>query len=166
MTKAVTAVVIMMVLTACGGGQGLRSARELGTGPDAFAVLPTKALQMPGTSDLPAPTPGARNLVDQTPNADAIAALGGRPDAAFAGGIPAADGALVAAVSRHGVPGDIRAVTAREDAARRGRGGWGLFRLFGGDRYFGTYSGQRLDAYGELTRLRALGVETPSAPPQ
>jgi hypothetical protein len=35
-------------------------------GPDEFAILPTKPLEMPGFQVLPEPQPGARNLVDPT----------------------------------------------------------------------------------------------------
>lgn len=165
MKKALIGILAFGVLAGCGGGQGLRTLTGV-DGPDEFSVLPSAPLQMPeNTSQLPAPTPGGRNLVDPTPKADAITALGGRPNAVFAGGVPASDRALVAAVSRNGVPVGIRQTIADEDTAKRGRGAWGLSRLWGGDRYFSAYRRQALDAYAELARLRALGIETPSAPP-
>ena len=78
-------------------------------------LLPARPLEMPESySSLPAPTPGGTNITDPNPSADAIAALGGHPSAANAGGIPTFDTALVAAVSRFGVPADIRAVVASE----------------------------------------------------
>lgn len=169
MTKALLAGVLMVTLCACGSGRdALHDMSGAGDGPDAFSVLPTAPLSMPNDmTALPTPTPGSRNLVDPNPLDDAVIALGGRPSAAVAGGIPARDSALVRAASRYGVPGDIRASLAAEDAAfRKRKGGWGLFNIFGGSRYFAAYAAYRLDAYAELMRLRKLGVETPTAPPQ
>ena len=58
--------------------KGLRDIRKTGTGPDEFLVLPNKPLNEPADySSLPEPTPGAGNIADPTPQADAIAALGG-----------------------------------------------------------------------------------------
>lgn len=168
MIKALTTVVALGVLLAgCGGGEGLRKFSATSDGPDEFSVLPVAPLQMPtDLTSLPSPTPGAANLVDPTPNADAIVALGGRPPAADAG-ISAADGALVATASRYGVPSGLRTQLAQEDSAyRRTRGAFNLFGLLGRDRYFAAYAGQKLDAYAELQRLRRLGVDTPTAPPR
>ena len=47
-------------------------------GPDEFSILPTQPLQAPPDfRTLPTPTPGAPNLVDSDPRADAARALGG-----------------------------------------------------------------------------------------
>ncbi len=168
MAKGYAIMAALLMLAACGGGdRGLRDLRSNSGGPDEFSVLPVAPLEMPANlSSLPAPTPGGRNLVDPTPKADAIAALGGRPSAVNAGGIPASDGALVAAAGRNGVPAGIRATVGAEDAAfRRRAGNFGIFNILGRDRYFPAYRGQKLDAYAELERLRGLGVETPTAPP-
>lgn len=166
MTKALTAVFALLLLAACGGQTGLHTLGSNDEGPDEFGVLPTAPLQMPADlSHLPAPTPGAANLVDPNPNAAAIAALGGRPSAARAGGVPASDAALIGAASRFGVSAGIRATLAAEDRARRAGGGR-IAGLFGGDRYFALYARERLNAYAELERLRALGVATPTAPPR
>lgn len=155
----------LVTLTACGGGNGIRDLKSGSDGPDEFSVLPSAPLEMPESlSELPVPTPGARNRVDVSPKADAITVLGGRPSAALAGGIPASDRALVTAASRNGVPEGIRQTVTSEDTAFRSRlGRFG--RMFGGDRYYSAYARQTLDAYQELERLRALGVETPTAPP-
>lgn len=168
MIKALTTVIALSVLLAgCGGGEGLRKFSATSVGPDEFSVLPTAPLQMPSDlTYLPVPTPGAANLVDPTPNADAIAALGGRAPAANAG-VSASDAALVSTASRYGVPAGLRASLAEEDRAyRRTRGAFNPFGLFGNDRYFAAYAGQKLDAYAELQRLRRLGVDTPTAPPR
>ncbi|MEL6586779.1 MAG: DUF3035 domain-containing protein, partial [Pseudomonadota bacterium] len=95
------------------------------------------------------------------PEAEAIAALGG--NAARGGG---ADGALVAAVSRYGVAGNIRGQLAAEDLEyRRENDGRLLERLFNVNVYFDAYEPQSLDQHAELERLRRAGVRTVAAPP-
>jgi len=102
--RAVIAVAAMVTLAACGGDRApqLMNLRS-GQGPDEFAIVPPKALEMPQSlSDLPEPTPGGYNRTDQNPEADAAVALGGKPTAA--GGIPTGDSALYAHAARH-LPG-------------------------------------------------------------
>lgn len=158
---------MILALTACAGGnRGLRDLRSNSGGPDEFRVQPSAPLIMPtNLSNLPRPTPGGSNLSDPTPNADAVAALGGNPSALVPNGVPAGDAALVTAASRNGVDPTIRRTLAFEDAAFRARKS--NFSIFGGrDRYFTAYARQALDAYSELQRFRNAGVATPSAPPQ
>ncbi|WP_092081399.1 DUF3035 domain-containing protein [Poseidonocella sedimentorum] len=152
-------------LAGCAGGErGLHQFSSSGNGPDAFAAMPARPLDMPQTSTLPAPTPGAVNRADRDPVGEGIAALGGTRST---GGIPASDAGLIAQASRNGTAPGIRATLAQEDAALRSRsrtlsaGGW----LRGSDRYFRTYARQALDADAEAARFRAAGVPTPSAPP-
>ena len=154
--------VAVMGLAACSGGTPtLMNLRNTESGPDEFSVVPTRELEIPGTRDLPAPTPGGTNLADPTPEADAIAALGGNINAAGSAGD------LVSHASRFGVASDIRATLLAEDEAyRRQNNGRILNRIFGNNLYFEAYRGQSLDRYAELERLRRLGVQTPSAPPQ
>ena len=154
-------------LSACGGG-GLRDLRGDLSGPDEFSIIPSKPLVIPENLNLlPPPTPGGTNPADPNPKGDAIAALGGNPAAAFAGGIPSADAALVAHAGRNGTAPGIRATLAAEDAALRGGiSAGGVLGLFGGgDRYWSLYANQSLDAQAELQRFRAAGIRTPSAPP-
>jgi hypothetical protein len=159
--------IAVLGLTACGSQSGLRDMRDPSGGPDEFSIVPGAPLELPETLALPVPTPGGQNRTDATPNADAIAALGGAPTAAFAGGIPASDQALVAHAGRNGLEAGIRSVLAREDAAFRARRSrLTIFSFLGGDRYFRTYARQSLDAYAELDRFRAAGVQTPTAPPR
>ncbi len=136
------------------------------TSPDEFSILPTRPLTMPpDLSALPEPTPGGRNRTDPAPLEDAVAALGGRP-AARAAGIPAADAALYAHVTRLGTEADIRDRLAAEDLEfRRRNNGLLLDRLFSVNVYFRTYRVMALDRYAELARWRRLGVRTPAAPP-
>lgn len=136
-------------------------------GPDEFAILPTKPLQEPESfSELPEPAPGGVNRVDPTPNADAIAALGGNPNARPRG-IPSSDASLVAHASRTGRDGNIRQQLAAEDLEfRRRNNGRVLERLFNVNVYFKAYRRQSLDKFAELDRFRRLGVRTPAAPPK
>jgi hypothetical protein len=136
-------------------------------GPDEFSILPTKPLQAPPDfTSLPPPTPGARNLVDPTPDEDAVAALGGNPAALSRGGIPGTDGAMVTYASRYGVQSNIRQDLAAADLQyRRDNDGRLLERLFNVNVYFKAYKKQELDQYRELERFRRAGVRTPAAPP-
>ena len=164
MLRLILCSMLMLTLAACAGDRGLRDLRTNGGGPDEFRVQPMGQLVMPSdVNNLP--IPGGSNLADPTPNADAVAALGGNPSALIPNGVPVGDGALLTAASRNGVDPAIRQTLASEDAAfrnRQTRFGW--FR--GRNRYFGAYSRQALDAYAELQRFRNAGVATPSAPPQ
>ena len=165
--RAVIAVAAMVTLAACGGDKApqLMNLRS-GQGPDEFAIVPPKPLEMPeNLADLPEPTPGGFNRTDQNPEADAAIALGGKPGAA--GGIPAGDSALYAHAARFGVDGGIRATLASEDLDwRRDNNGRILERLFNVNVYYKAYRKQRLDQQAELARWRALGVRTSSAPPR
>lgn len=133
-------------------------------GPDEFAVLPNKPLEIPenvAAQPLPQPTPGGANRVDATPLQDATIALGGNP----AGGIR--DGGLVTYASRYGVSQNIRQSLAEEDLEfRRKNDGRLLERVFNVNVYFKAYRKQSLDQYAELERMRRLGIRTPSAPPE
>lgn len=163
-----TAMAALLVLSACAGDREpkLMNIRSASRSPDEFTVLPSKPLQMPeDVASLPEPTPGGANITDPTPEADAIAALGGRPEvlAAAAGG---ANAGLIAHVSRFGVSADIRPVLAAEDLDyRRRNNGRLLERLAGVNRYFKAYRRMSLDKYAELERWRQAGVRTVAAPP-
>lgn len=168
MFRGIFCVLAAVALSACGGSGGLRDLQGDRTGPDEFSVIPAKPLVIPENLNLlPPPTPGGTNPADPNPVAEAVAALGGNPAASSAGGIPTRDAGLVAYAGRNGVDPAIRQQLANEDAALRGGVSiGGLFGLFGGgDRYWRTYANQSLDAQSELQRFRAVGVQTPSAPP-
>lgn len=164
--KAVIAVMAMVTLAACSSSDGpqLMNIRS-GSGPDEFAIVPPKPLEMPESlSELPDPTPGGANRTDPLPFDDAIVALGGKPGASD--GIPAADSAIYAHAARFGVESGIRATLASEDLDwRRDNNGRILERLFNVNVYYKAYIKQRLDQHAELLRWRKLGVKTPSAPP-
>lgn len=161
-----TFVALAMVAGCAGDRPELLNLRYTGTGPDEFAVLPGKPLQTPPSyGDLPAPTPGAANRTDPTPEADAVAALGGNPGLTTGGGVR--DPALVNRVGRFGAQGGIRQQLAAEDLAfRRQNDGRVLERIFNVNVYYKAYRRQSLDQYRELERLRAAGVRTPAAPPE
>jgi len=163
--------VSVLALAACGGGERditLRSFQSTSGGPDEFAVLPGKALQAPENfAALPVPTPGGENLTDQHPKGDAVAALGGRPEALKATGVAAGDGALVQHASRKGVSGNIRETLAADDLAYRTRKSrFTKFRLFKVDRYVEVYAKESLDPQREVSRWRRAGARTPTSPPR
>lgn len=139
----------------------LMNLRSESNGPDEFAILPPKGLEMPkDLAALPEPTPGGANLTDQRPKDDAILALGGKP------GAGRKDAALVAYAGRKGDDPSIRATLAAEDLAfRKKHPGRLLERLMNLNTYFAAYRDSWLDQYAELARWRAAGVATPSAPP-
>ena len=158
---------VVHALGACSRGEpDLINFRASQEGPDEFGVVPTKPLVLEDlpqeVAALPAPTPGGPNLTDPTPVSDAYAALGGSAAAARRG----ADGGIVNYASRNGVDPNIRAQLAVDDAAyRQQRRGRLLERLFGVTTYYGAYSRQSLDQYGELQRVRSAGLSNPAAPP-
>ncbi len=154
---------LALLLAGCGGSDPqLMNVRNSGQTPDEFAIVPNRPLAAPPSlAALPTPVPGAPNRADRRPEAELVAALGGDPSRGAA-----ADGALVAAVSRYGVGGNIRGVLAQEDVEFRVRNdGRLLERLFDVNVYYRAYRRQSLDQHRELERLRALGVRTVAAPP-
>lgn len=154
-----------MTLGAC-SNQGLKQVTSSSRGPDEFIISPKAPLTMPDDfAALPAPTPGQSNLTDVDPQAEMIAALGGRPENA-SGPIPSSDGALVTAASRFGVTPEVRQALAAEDAEfRRGKSRFSQFKLFPEDVYNDVYQSQALDARGTAQAWRRAGVQTPSFPP-
>lgn len=162
------AVGALVALSACSRPESVPKLMNITSttqGPDEFAILPPKPLEMPqDIAALPEPTPGGANRTDPTPNADAIVALGGslRP----AGGVPASDGALYAHAARYGATGGIRDTLATEDLDfRRQNDGRLLERIFNVNVYYRAYADQSLDQQAELWRWRQAGARTPSAPP-
>lgn len=151
---------LAMTLVACGGNRGLHDFSTNSNGPDAFSVLPNRALDTPEDMNrLPQPTPGGTNRADPNARADAIAALGG------GGSNGGNDSALLAAAGRFGTETNIRTDLAEADASfRKIRGRLASGR--GSLKYFRAYANMALDAYAELLRLRQAGVQTPSAPPR
>ncbi|MCV2866687.1 DUF3035 domain-containing protein [Defluviimonas sp. WL0075] len=153
----------ILLLAACGDKDPkLLNVRSQGRGPDEFAILPVKPLQLPeDIAALPEPTPGGANLTDPTPEADAAVALGGNP--ARAGG---GDGGLFAHVGRFGTSAGIREQLAAEDLEwRRDHDGRLLERMLNVNVYYKAYADMSLDQYLELEYWRQRGVRTVSAPP-
>ena len=136
-------------------------------GPDEFAIIPTKPLEAPEDfTALPKPTLGGSNLVDPTPHEDAVAALGGNPNA-LSRGVSSRDAGLINHSSRYGRDGAVRQKLAAEDLEfRRRNNGRVLERLFNVNVYFKAYARMALDQYAELERFRRAGVRTPAAPPE
>ena len=150
-------------LAACSGGEPQLMNLTSSDGPDEFAIVPPKPLQMPKDfASLPPPTPGGSNLTDPTPEADAIVALGGRPQARGTG----VDAQLFAHAGRFGVENNIRQTLAAEDLDwRRDNKGRILERLMNVTVYYKAYEKLSLDQHAELARWRKAGARTPSAPP-
>ncbi|TCO69619.1 DUF3035 domain-containing protein [Rhodovulum euryhalinum] len=140
----------------------LMNLRSQTRGPDEFAVMPGKPLEMPESfAELPPPTPGAPSRTDPTPEADAIAALGGNAARGVRG-----DNGLMAHVSRYGVSPSIRQTLAAEDLEyRRQNDGRLLERVFNVNVYFKAYRKQSLDQHAELERWRRAGARNVGAPP-
>lgn len=154
---------VLLALSACGRNDPrLLNIAASGEGPDEFAILPTRPLEMPPSfTELPTPTPGGANRTDPDPEADAIAALGGDITRA-----PQAGG-LVGYASRFGVSAGIRETLAAEDLEyRRRNDGRLLERIFAVNVYHRAYRPLALDRYAELERMRRAGIRTPAAPPE
>lgn len=151
------------MLAGCGESDPrLMNVRASNSTPDEFSVLPNKPLEMPQDfAALPAPAPGAPNRVDPTPEADAIAALGGNAARGARG-----DQGLINHVSRYGTNPAIRQTLAAEDRDyRRRNDGRLLERMFNVNVYYRAYEPQSLNQQAELRRWRARGVRNVSAPP-
>lgn len=166
--KALSGTVLLtavLTLSACSSTQGDKTdlMRLRATdGPDEFAILPPKALEMPkDLASLPIPTPGGANLTDPRPLDDAITALGGKPN----GGTT--DAGLAAYAGRMGTDPSIRRDLAAKDLEFRQKNkGRFLERLFGLSSYNRVYKAQQLNQQAELDFWRAQGLKTPSAPPK
>lgn len=162
----------VLLVAACGRGDesretSLKNLRTNQKSPEEFSILPVKPLEIPETlNQLPQPTPGRANRTDPTPNADAVAVLGGNPGALAPAGVPAADGALLSHAGRFGTDPAIRSELAEEDYAFRKRRSLFTWRLVPEDEYGRAYRRFMLDPYAELERFRRLGIRTPSAPPE
>lgn len=163
--KAFLALVAGAGLAACSSNPQLMNIAAGNNGPDEFAIVPSKPLQMPADlNNLPLPTPGGSNLTDPTPLTDAVVALGGNP-ARVAG--PGADTGLLTYTARFGREPDIRARLAAEDLDWRSRHGRRLLETLARTNvYLRAYEDMALDQQAELTRWRRAGARTPSAPPK
>lgn len=155
---------VFVTLSAC-ADRPLHKFQSTDEGPEEFAILPAKPLSEPANFvDLPTPTPGGSNLTDPTPAADAIVALGGRPQAASA--VPASDAALVNQAGRFGTQPGIRTELATADELIRKRAKRGpRLKIVTSDKYNQTYANQNIDAVEEQDRWLAAGASTPTAPP-
>jgi len=136
-------------------------------GPDEFAVLPSKELVYPEDyATLPEPVLGATNRADIIPQSDAVVALGGKSEQLDSKQINRNEQLLVASASRYGVSPDIRATLAAEDKEFSNKNRARFYdRWFrDDDGYLSKRKELSLEPYGELARLRAMGVRTPSVP--
>lgn len=154
-------------LSACGGDSKQLMNIESGqTTPDEFVILPTKPLSMPpDLALLPEPTPGGTNITDPTPQADAVAALGGNPARLQDQGIAASDQALVAHAGRRGTDPSIRQTLAESDAKYRANNRRRpLEALFGTSVYQRAYRPMALEPHGEQVRWQRAGAVSSTSP--
>jgi hypothetical protein len=161
------ALTLVAALSAC-SQKPLRDLRSNDDGPEEFMVLPSKPLTQPESfAELPQPTPGGANITDPTPKADAIVALGGRPQAAVPGSVPSGDAALVNQARRYGATPDIREqLAAADEKFRKRMRRSGRIRLFPVDRYAQSYRREDIEPFEEQDKWRRAGVVTPTAPPE
>ena len=170
--KAAGRIALMLVacalVAACSrGAPDLMNIQRGQDTPDEFAILPNKPIETPPNyRDLPPPTVGGPNRADATPFKDAVAALGGNPNALNRTGQIRGEPALIGHVTRYGLTSNIRSQLAAEDYEFRKRNdGRLLERLANVNIYYRAYRRQSLDQDAELLRFRRAGVATPSAPP-
>lgn len=170
MRAFVLSALAVLALSACSNRERDITLHDLrgGNEPEEFSVAPNKPLQLPDNlKALPSPTPGQANRADQTPLADAVAALGGNPDRLTPGtGIPGGDQAIVARVSRFGREGGIRETLAAEDLEFRKRRSRFTWKLVPEDEYYRVYRRLALDPYRWLDVYRRAGARVPAAPPE
>lgn len=156
-------------VSACAEGEPvLMNLKSTTAGPDEFAILPNRKLEMPGDlAELPPPAPGEGNLADPKPIDQAVAALGGDPKRLKGGNVPSGDRGLVAYAGRNGVRADIRDELAAADLDFRKRNrGLPLERWANVNVYYKAYAPFLLDSYAELAKFRRAGVRTVAAPPK
>lgn len=159
--KMVMCSVVLLTVTACAPKSTITPS-VAGYGPDEFSISPAKPLEAPTDfSALPVPTLGGTNLTDATPKADAIVALGGRAPT-----VGAIDGGIVTYASRYGVDQSIRSDLAKADTRFRKVKSAAPSLPWAKSKYERAYRRFALDPWAELDRLRALGIQVPSAPPK
>ena len=142
--------------------------QEAGKARTSFSSCPrSRSRCRPQAGALPPPAPGGTNRADPTPEADAVAALGGKPQALNRTGFTQADVALVGYADRYGVDPAIRQKLAEEDLKFRQRNdGLLMERMFNVNLYYQAYASQSLNQQAETDRFRQAGVPTASAPPE
>jgi len=163
----VLAVLIAPALLAACGNRPMMNLTSSQQGPDEFGIVPGKPIVIPDDlTALPPPAiPGTGSRTDPTPNADAVAALGGSPSRLERDG-QTPDGTLVAATGRYGTDPEIRGQLGIADLQFRDRNqGRFLERVAGITTYFNAYERQSLDQTRETLRFRRAGAATPGAPP-
>ena len=164
--RLVLAICIAATVAGC-SDRGLINITKGRQGPDEFAILPYKPIEMPRSfSELPPPTPNQPNRADRNPEAEAVAALGGNPSRVTPTGAPPPDTGLVRYAGRYGTDPTIRQELAAADVEYRRRNrGRVLERLLGVTTYYNAYEPLSLDQHRELERMRSAGARTPGAPP-
>ncbi len=162
---ALAVLLLPAVLAGCANRPLMNLSRGL-QGPDEFAILPGKPIEIPeDLTQLPPPSiPGTGSRTDPTPNADAVAALGGNPGRLTPDG-QTPDGTLLAATGRYGTDPEIRGELGLADLRYRDRNqGRLLERLFSVTTYYDAYARESLDQNAAVVQYRRAGARTPGAP--
>lgn len=159
---ALSMIVAIFALQACDGGP-LATGTLKDDGPDEFAIIPNKPLELPeelGTelAQLPTPTPGARSRAIPAPRREAVATLGGQPERLDDRRVTASESQLIAAASVSGVNPNIRSILAAEQADNPDTKPRLLERAFGLQRRANAGRLTALDPQAEAVRLQRLGV--------
>jgi hypothetical protein len=165
--RAVAALALVALVSACARGEPNLMRIQSTQGPDEFAIVPGKPIEIPeDLSSLPPPSaPGSANRTDATPDRDAVAALGGTPSRLVRDGRTSAPD-LVRSASRYGVQPGVREELAAADLEfRRNNRGRVLERLFNVTTYFDAYAQTELNQHAEQERWRRAGARSSAAPP-
>lgn len=139
------------------------------SGPDEFSVIARAPLRMPGTRDLPQPSPGSASPLEPNPQAAAVAALTGRTTlgtAPTAGGISQGEQALLTSANAASSSGEIRTQLDREAIEAEASKEYqtpSLIELFSGERNE-IDTDNVIDPNSESRRLQTAGTITPVNP--
>jgi len=166
--RRLAALALLVLVSACARGEpNLMRIERSGQGPDEFAIVPGKPIEIPqDLSSLPPPAPpGSGSRTDATPEIDAVAALGGSPARLRRDG-QLSDPGLARSAGRYGVDPGVRADLAAEDLEfRRNNRGRLLERLFNVTTYYDVYERTELNQHAEQERWRRAGARSSAAPP-
>lgn len=158
-TRPIALMAMAAMLTACGNIEpDLVRLRSDDTGPEEFSIAPLNPLAEPENyADLPTPKIAARNRAEIDARGTAVAALGGRPDAATG-----ADTGLLAYAARFGSDPEIRRELGETDEAYRRRVyRFSRFQFFERNKYDKAYAREILNADAEALYWAKRGAQVP-----
>ncbi len=137
--------------------------------PDEFQVISREPLQMPDSSELPEPRPGAPSPLDPDPQRDAVQALLGAAGAPVETATAPSVGeqVLLSSANAAAVSNDIRVQLEEDKIASDAKKPYtprSLGDLLGGGDKEKIDEAEVLDPIAESQRLQREGVHTPSDP--